>query len=335
MPRMRMAQAIAAALADEMADDESVVLIGEDVGAAGGVFKTSVGLFERFGAHRVRDTPIAEMGFLGAAVGAAMRGVRPVVEIMFAEFMGVAMDQLVTEAAKLRYLSAGGFSVPLVVRMSAGAGLGFGAQHSQTLETWFTQTPGLKVVCPSDAASAYGLLRAAIRDDDPVLVIEPRVLYGERGDVDTDAELPQIGQAVVAHQGSDATVVTLGQSVSVSLEAARSGLDVDVIDLRSIAPWDLGAVLESVRRTRRLVTVEASSYSAGWGAGVVAEVVGSAFGVLAAPPLRVTAPDTPVPYTAELERRFLPDSEYVSKQVNALITTNSRPDPWWQEYQND
>ncbi|MBO0883528.1 MAG: alpha-ketoacid dehydrogenase subunit beta, partial [Mycobacterium sp.] len=182
---MRMRQAIATALADEMAADERVVLLGEDVGAAGGVFKTSEGLLERFGPERVRDTPISELGFLGAAVGAAACGLRPVVEIMYAEFVGVALDQLVTEAAKLRYLSRGEYPVPLVVRMSAGPGLGFGAQHSQTLETWFTNTPGLKVVSPAGPAKAYSLLRAAIRDENPVVFIEPRCRYGDRADVAT------------------------------------------------------------------------------------------------------------------------------------------------------
>jgi pyruvate/2-oxoglutarate/acetoin dehydrogenase E1 component len=331
MSRMRMAQAISLAIAAEMSADERVVLIGEDVGAAGGVFKTSAGLIEQFGPDRVRDTPIAEMGFLGAAVGAAMRGIRPIVEIMFVEFLGVALDQLVTEAAKLRYLSAGGFTVPLVVRASTGAGLGFGAQHSQTLESWFTSTPGLKVVCPSDAGTAYGLVRAAVRDDDPVLILEPRVLYGERGEVDSEAPPPVIGKARLLQRGSAATLVSLGQSVATCREAAANGLDVDVIDLLSIAPWDVAAVTESVRRTGRLITVEASGYSGGWGGMIISEIAATSFAALTAPPLRITAPDTPVPYAADLEQRYLPTADYVTDQVNALIATNQRPAPWWQE----
>jgi acetoin:2,6-dichlorophenolindophenol oxidoreductase subunit beta len=221
MPKMRMRQAIARAIADEMADDPRVVLLGEDVAAAGGVFKTSEGLLDRFGPDRVKDTPIAEMGFLGAAVGAATAGLRPVVEIMFAEFLGVALDQLVTEAANLRYLSRGEYTVPLVVRASAGPGLGFGAQHSQTLESWLIGTPGLKVVSPSGADSAYGLLRAAIRDDDPVVFLEPRVLYGQREDVDTEREeLPELGRARVARPGRDVTVVAIDQPVRPGVRTA-------------------------------------------------------------------------------------------------------------------
>ncbi len=331
MPKMRMGQAIVAALEDEMEADETVLLLGEDVGAAGGVFKTSAGLLERFGPQRVRDTPIAEMGFLGAAVGVAAAGFRPVAEIMFAEFLGVAMDQVVTEAAKLRYLSRGEFGVPLVVRASSGPGLGFGAQHSQTLETWFTSTPGLKVVVASGAASAYGLLRAAIRDDDPVVFFEPRALYGQREEVDRDAPLPALGRLRTLREGSSVTVLALGQMVPTALAAvAAAELDAEVLDLATVLPWDLAGVLVSVERTGRLVTVEANPYTGGWGAQVAAEISTRAFGRLRAPVCRITCPDVPVPYAADLESRYVPSADYVAAQITALVQTDRMPEPWWE-----
>jgi acetoin:2,6-dichlorophenolindophenol oxidoreductase subunit beta len=333
MARMRMNRAISTALADEMRADESVLLLGEDVGAAGGVFKTSEGLLEEFGPDRVRDTPIAEMGFLGLAVGVAAAGFRPVAEIMFAEFLGVAMDQVVTEAAKLRFLSRGEFGVPLVIRASAGPGLGFGAQHSQTLESWFTSTPGLKVVVASGADSAYGLLRAAIRDDDPVLFFEPRALYGEREEVDTDpAHLPAIGRVRRLREGSALTVLGLGQTVPVARAAvAAADLDADVLDLATVVPWDVPGVLESVRRTGRLVTVEANPYTGGWGAMVAAEIGSRAFGDLKAPVARITCPDVPVPYAKNLEAAYVPSADYVADQLTKIITSGRTPAPWWEE----
>jgi pyruvate dehydrogenase E1 component beta subunit len=331
--KLRMRQAIVAAIADEMAADPSVVLLGEDVGAAGGVFKTSEGLLERFGPVRVRDTPISEMGFLGAAVGAAAAGLRPVVEIMFAEFMGVALDQLVTEAAKLRYLSRGDYTAPLVVRMSAGPGLGFGAQHSQTLEAWFAATSGLKVVSPSGARAAYGLLRAAIRDDDPVVVIEPRLLYGEREEVPTgDGAVAALGKARVITQGEDVTVVALGQTVRTALEAAGTAdWSAEVIDLQTLVPWDRATVLRSAGRTGRLVTVEAGPMSGGWGTELAATAAAELFGQLKAPILRVTCPDVPVPFARALESRYVPSPDYVTRTVTALVRTNRLPRAWWEE----
>lgn len=333
MAKWRMRQAIGTALADEMREDPTVVLLGEDVGAAGGVFKTSDGLIEEFGAARVRDTPIAEMGFLGVAVGAACAGFRPVAEIMFVEFAGVALDQISTEAAKLRYLSQGAYQVPMVVRMSAGPGLGFGAQHSQTLETWFANTPGLTVAAASGANSAYGLLRAAIRDDDPVVLIEPRILYGEREEVDLEAAARyQLGVAQVLRGGSDATVVALGQTVPTALSAAAAAdVDLEVIDLATVWPWDAETVISSVRKTGRLVTVEANPYQGGWGAHIVAEVVAHAMADLQAPPLRLTCPDVPTPYAGDLERVYVPREDTIRPAVEELVRTG-RPSPaWWKE----
>lgn len=326
-----MNQAIAAALADEMREDPSVMVMGEDIAVAGGPFKTSDGLLAEFGPLRVRDTPISEMGFTGAAVGASILGLRPVVEIMFVEFLGVALDALVTEAAKMRYLSNGEIGCPLVVRASVGSGLGFGCQHSQTLENWLAATPGLKVVSPSDPQSAYGLMRAAIKDPDPVVVLEPRALYAARDEVVTgSAGISTIGQARVVREGSAATVVTLGQTTGVGLAVAeQAGLDIEVVDLLTLVPWDIPTVLASVRRTGRQVVVEEAPASGGWGSEVVATVTSRAFGSLKAPPFRITAPDVPVPYAKHLEARYLPSVEEVTVQLTEYLSTGSVPEPWW------
>ena len=333
MAKLRTRQAISAAIRDEMLRDPNVVLFGEDVGEPAGVFKTSEGLLEQFGPVRVRDTPISEMGFLGAAVGAAATGLRPIVEIMFIEFLGVALDQLVTEAAKLHYLSGGGYKVPLVIRASAGAGLGFGAQHSQTFENWMFGAPGLKLAVVSGPSTAYGLLRAAVADDNPVVILEPRVLYAAREEVETgDGAILELGKAQRIAAGDDVTIVALGSMVKVARSAAEAGdWSADVIDLLSLIPWDRQTVLESVRKTGRLVTVEESPATGGWGTGIVAHVAAETFGELEAPVTRITCPDVPVPFAEDLERRFVPDPEYVCSQVSELLDTGRRPRPWWEQ----
>lgn len=332
MRRLRVNQAINVAIADAMSEDDTVILMGEDVGAAGGVFKVSEDLQRRFGDHRVLDTPISEMGFLGAGVGAAATGLRPVVEIMFLEFLGVALDQLVTQAAKLRYLSGGALRVPLTVRASIGPGSGFGAQHSQTLEHWFTATPGLRTVVVSDAQSAYWLTRQAISDDDPTLVLEPRVLYGRRLALSDDPEGVRLGRARVVRPGRDVTVVTLGQTLGIALDAAsESHHDVEVIDLSSAYPIDYQTVLESVSRTRHLITVEDGPYEGGWGADVVAKVSTELFGLLAAPCARLTAPNTPIPFAADLESLIVPSAQDVRDTATALRDGTTIPRPWWWE----
>ena len=333
MARMRMNQAIAAAIGDEMRENPDVVVFGEDVAVAGGPFKTSDGLLEEFGPLRVRDTPIAEMGFMGAAVGAAATGLRPVAEIMFVEFLGVALDQLVTEAAKFNYLSGGTVRVPMVMRASVGAGLGFGCQHSQVMESWMVGSPGLKIVVLSGPHNAYGLMRAAIRDDNPVAVLEPRILYAVRGDVTTGVEgIIPLGQAATVSSGDDITLVSLGSTVRTCLDAASGaeGWSADVIDLQTLQPWDTGTVLDSVSRTGRLGVVEECPYSGGWGADIVATVVSEAFGDLSAPPIRMTAPDVHVPFGKELEQRYLPSVEYVTSQVAELLATGASPPHWWE-----
>jgi acetoin:2,6-dichlorophenolindophenol oxidoreductase subunit beta len=329
--KMRVRQAICAALRDEMRANPSVMLMGEDVAVAGGPFKTSDGLLEEFGPLRVRDTPISEMGFTGAAVGAATVGMRPVVEIMFMEFLGVALDMVVTEAAKFRYLSGGRVTVPMVVRASVGSGLGFGMQHSQTLENWLAATPGLCVVVPSDAQSAYSLTRAAIRTDGPVVVLESRVLYAARGDVAVgDDAIAQIGKARVVRQGSNVTVVTLGQTVGITLSAVETaGIDAEVIDLSTLVPWDRTTVIESVRRTGRLVVVEEAPASGGWGSEILAATTSVAFADLKSAPFRITSPDVPVPYTPALEARHLPTSQLVAEQLTNYLASGQVPEPWW------
>jgi len=330
---MRMNQAIATALADEMRADPDVAMFGEDVAVAAGPFKTSAVLLDAFGPSRVRDTPISEMGFLGAAVGAAATGLRPVIEIMFIEFIGVALDQLVTEAAKFHYLSRGTVRVPLTIRASVGAGLGVGCQHSQTLETWIYNTPGVKLAVASGPQSAYGLLRAAIRDDNPVVFLEPRALYGRRAGVETgDAAVISLGRAAKLTEGADVTIVGLGAMVPAALTAARgSPWSAEIIDLRTLVPYDRQTVLESVSRTGRLVTVEENPLTGGWGGEITALVTGEIFGDLKAPPIRITCPDVHVPFGRELEQRYLPGPEYIATQVGTLLETGRRPPHWWEE----
>ncbi|CAB4783673.1 MAG: alpha-ketoacid dehydrogenase subunit beta [Actinobacteria bacterium] len=334
METLRMRQAVIQALADELESDERVFLIGEDIGEAGGAFKATEGLYQRFGGKRVIDTPISEMAFLGAAVGSAATGLRPVVEMMFIEFIGVALDQLTTEAAKFRYLSRGQLTVPLTVRAAAGAGLGFGCQHSQMLDQWFRGTPGLKVVVPSGARSAYGLLRAAIRDDDPVVVLEHKALYGEREDVEVgDQGIMTIGKAEVRRSGTDVTVIGLGKTTGTALEAAalgQSGWSAEVIDLLTLVPWDRQTVIDSVRKTKRLVIIEEAPQSGGWGADISDEVSAELFGHLLAPVLRIATPDVPIPYNGDLESKFLPTAKVAVDQINELIKTGKRPSMWWE-----
>jgi acetoin:2,6-dichlorophenolindophenol oxidoreductase subunit beta len=324
-------QAVLRALDDALTEDPSVIVMGEDIAAAGGPFKVTEGLLAVHGPDRVIDTPISEMAFLGAAVGAAVCGMKPVVEMMFIEFIGVALDQLTTQAATMRFLSRGRLTTPLVVRASAGAGQGFGCQHSQMLDHWFRGTPGLKVCVTSNARTTYGLLRSAIEDPDPVVVLEPRVLYAEREEYEFDKNyrIP-LGRAEIARPGTDATIVTCGAMLRVALEAAdNSTANIEVIDLLTLWPWDRQTVLESVSRTGRLITVEEAPAGTGWGADIVSHVAVEAFGALKAPPHRITLPDAPVPYNGALEARYLPNAAYVQEQAEALIATNRTPAAWW------
>jgi len=331
---LRMRQAVLQALDDALAEDATVILLGEDIAEAGGAFKCTDGLLEKYGADRVIDTPISEMAFMGAALGAAVCGLRPVVEMMFVEFTGVALDALTTQAATMRYLSRGKFSAPMVMRASAGAGQGFGCQHSQMLDHWFRGTPGLKLCMPSGSRTAYGLLRAAIEDPDPVVVLEPRILYGEKEEFDLDRSLRlPIGTAEVARTGRDVTLVTAGAMVKIAKEAAeRSKADIEIVDLLTLWPWDRRAVCGSVDRTRRLVTLEEAPRGTGWGGEVVSAIASDCFGSLCAPPHRITLPDAPVPYNGALEARYLPSPAYVAEQVDALFAAGRPPPPWWEKH---
>lgn len=333
MTVMRTRQAVIAALSDEMELDSSVFLMGEDIGLGGGPFKATEGLFEKFGPTRVIDTPISEMAFLGAGVGAAAMGMRPVVEMMFIEFIGVALDQLTTQAAFFRYLSRGAYQVPLTIRASAGAGLGFGCQHSQLLDQWFRGNSGISVVVPSSPQSMYGLLRSAIRTNDPVVVLEHKALYGERGDVITgEAGIIPIGKAAVLKEGSDVTIVSIGRSVLTSIAAAeaQSSWSAEIIDLQTLVPWDFETVVKSVKKTGRLVVIEEGSLSGGWGSEVCTKVVSHLWGQMSTPPLRITSPDAPIPYAQNLEERYLPSVDYIGSQIQELITTGKCPAPWWE-----
>ncbi|MBM3554532.1 MAG: alpha-ketoacid dehydrogenase subunit beta [Alphaproteobacteria bacterium] len=323
MAETRYGRAIAKALEDAMAEDPAVILFGEDVAKAGGPFGATRGLLERFGPDRVRDTPISEAAIVGAAVGAAMGGLKPVVEIMFMDFITLAMDALVNQAAKARFMFGAQGSVPMVLRTPHGGGIGAGPQHSQCLEAWLAHVPGLKVVCPATVGDAYGLLRAAIDDPDPVIVIENKALYAAKGELPDQPEKTPIGKARLARPGRDATVVTYGASVFTAIEAAttlaKEGIELEVIDLRSLQPWDEGAVLASLKKTHRLVVLHEAVEAFGVGAEVVARLADIGFDELDAPLLRVGAPFMPVPFAKSLEDRYRPDAKALIAAVRRLL----------------
>jgi pyruvate dehydrogenase E1 component beta subunit len=315
--------AVLEALAGEMRADPSVVLIGEDIGAAGGVFLQTKGLFAEFGAERVIDTPISEPAIVGMAIGAAMTGLRPVVEIMFGDFITLGMDQLVNQAAKVRYMSAGGFTVPLVLRTAIGVGGNLGPQHSQSLHAWAAHVPGLKVVMPSNAADAKGLMTAAIRDDDPVVFFESRSSYNIKGPVPDDEHVVPLGRAAIARQGKDVSIVAVGAMTGVAQRVADAlageGIDVEVVDVRSLVPLDEATILDSVKTTSRALVLDAGHAQFGV-AGEIAAVIGEkAFDWLDAPVMRVAAPNVPIPFSRTLEPLVIPSREQVAAKVRELI----------------
>jgi pyruvate dehydrogenase E1 component beta subunit len=309
MAELTYRNAVAAALGQEMRRDGRVVLLGEDIGS-GGVFKTTVGLAEEFGPQRVRDTPISEQAIAGAAAGAAMAGLRPVAEIMFSDFYATCWDQVVNEIAKTHYMTGGQLSCPLVIRGANGSGLGFGAQHSQAIENWAMCVPGLKIASPSSAAEAMGLLAAAIRDDDPVLVFEHKALYGGREDCPDGEHVIPLGQANVLRHGSDVTLVGLAATVGLCRQAADRlagrGVEAEVIDLRTLVPLDAATVLDSARRTGWVVVVEENPGQLGWGASVAAILAEEAFADLRAPVGRVSGRNVPLPVAKNLETAVNP-----------------------------
>ena len=323
MSEVRFGQAINRALADAMAADESVVLFGEDVAAPGGPFGVTRGLLDRFGAERVRDTPISEATIVGAAVGAAMSGLKPVVEIMFMDFVTLAMDALVNQAAKAHFMFGGQYQLPMVVRLPHGGGINAGPQHSQCLEAWLAHVPGLKVVCPATAADAYALTRAAIADPDPVVVVENKSLYALKGELPEPLPSVPIGKADLARPGRDVTIVTYGAMRDVVLAAAgvlaKDEIESEVIDLRSLQPWDDGAVLTSLARTHRLVIVHEAVEAFGVGAEIAARMADIGFDELDGPIVRVGAPFMPVPFAKELEARYRPDAARVLEAVHRTL----------------
>lgn len=322
MTEMRFRKAINRALAESLASDPALFVFGEDVGESGGPFGVTKGLLETFGSNRVRDTPISEATLAQAAVGAALTGLKPVLEIMFMDFMTFAMDALVNQAAKAHFMFGGQVSVPLVIRTPHGGGISAGPQHSQCLEAWFAHVPGLKVVCPSNPADAYGLCLSAIQDPDPVIVVENKALYGLKGDVPETAGPVPIGKARRLREGGDVTIVTYGATVQRVEKAAQrlanEGIEVELLDLRSIQPWDQDAVLASLRRTHRLLIVHEAVEAFGVGAEIAARMADIGFDELDAPIMRIGAPFTPVPFAPDLERRYQPDEEDVIAAVRKL-----------------
>jgi acetoin:2,6-dichlorophenolindophenol oxidoreductase subunit beta len=315
--------AIIRGMADALAADEDVFFLGEDVAAAGGAFKLSEGLLDRFGPRRVLDTPISEQAIVGTAIGAAVQGLRPLAEIMFADFAGVCFDQIANELAKYRYMTGGQVEVPVTIRMANGAGTGFAAQHSQPVENWFLNVPGLKIVVPATPADAYGLLRGAIEDPDPVLVFEHKGLFNIKGDVPEPGTAESLGRAHTVRAGQHVTVVATQMMRHRAVEAAetlgREDIDVEVIDPRTLVPFDLDTVRASLERTNRLVVVQEAPAGGSWGATLVAQLVRTGFELLDAPPLLVGAPDVPVPYAGPLEAAWVPDAERIAQAIRDTV----------------
>jgi len=311
------------ALREEMQRDDAVFLMGEDIGGFDGAFKVTRGLLDEFGEQRVVDTPITEAGFTGLGIGAAMAGLRPVIEIMTVNFALVAMDQIVSNASKIHYMFGGQATVPMVIRMPGGAGHQLSAQHSHSLEAMFTHVPGLKVVVPATPEDAKGLLKTAIRDDDPVIFLESEGLYGKKGPVGGEDDLVPFGQAVVRRPGRDCTVIAHSRMVWVALAAAEDlaaqGIDVEVIDPRTFRPLDLGTLAASVRRTSRAVVVDEGWPECGIAAGVAAHLYDACFDWLDAPIVRVNSADVPMPYARNLEQAAIPQAADVVAAVHATL----------------
>jgi len=322
MTELSYRQAVTQALADELEADERVILFGEDVAAAGGVFKATEGLQERFGPRRVLDTPISEQAIVGCAIGAAIRGLNPVIEIMFADFAGVCFDQLANELPKYRYMTNGQVSVGLTVRLANGAGGGFGAQHSQAVENWFLNIVGLKIVVPATPSDAYWLLRAAIRDPNPVLYFEHKNLYNLTGELEAD-EPATIGKAAVVRAGGDITLVASQLMRHRAVEAAEllaaEGVAAEVIDPRTIVPFDLDTVTASVAKTNRLICVQESPQGGSWGATLIAALVAENLELFDAPPIIVGGDETPIPYAGELEAAWLPSPERIAQAARQTL----------------
>ncbi len=323
MAELSYRDAVAYGIAQEMRRDPQLVMLGEDIAGAGGVFKTTVGLLDEFGPTRIRDTPISEQAILGAAMGAAMTGVPVIAEIMFSDFLAVCFDIVANEMAKSRYMTGGQMTVPVVVRTANGGGSRFGAQHSQSVENWCMMIPGLKVVAPSTPADVVGLMAASIRDPDPVVFFEHKSLMATKGDVPDGEIVDELGKATTVREGTDATIVSLAYMVPRALEAAErlaeDGISTEVIDLRTLVPLDTNAILESVAKTSRVFTVEENPRLCGWGAEIASIVAHEAFWDLDGPVVRITTPHIPLPAAEALEDMAIPSVERIVQTVKESL----------------
>jgi len=324
MPEITYGQALRDAMREEMHRDPDVFLMGEDLGIYGGAFATTRGLLEEFGEERVRDTPISEAAIAGAAAGAAMTGMRPIAEIMFMDFSTIAMDQIVNQAAKVKYMFGGAAQVPMVLRMPGGCGTGAAAQHSQSLEAWFTHVPGLKVVMPSNPYDAKGLLKTAVRDNGPVIFIEHKLLYKTKGEVPEGEYTIPLGRADVKRPGKHLTIIATSYAVLKALKAAEQlageGIEAEVIDPRSLVPLDEGALIDSVKKTGRAMVVHDAVRRSGYGAEIAAMLTERAFDYLDAPVVRLAGKDAPIPYNRDLEAAVVPQVDDIVAGARALVT---------------
>lgn len=316
-------QALNRGIGDAMSADERIIVIGEDVAAAGGAFKVTAGLLERFGPLRVRDTPISEQAIVGAAIGAAARGLRPMAEIMFADFAATCFDGIANQLAKYRYMTGGQVEVPVVIRLTNGAGGGFAAQHSQTCENWFLNVPGLKILAPATVADAYGLICSAFADPDPVLFFEHKHLYNRKGDLPEAPQPVPIGVASVVREGDAITIVASQlmrfRALEAAEELAAEGIAAEVIDPRTLVPLDVETVAGSVVKTNRLLVVQESTASGSWGASLVSHLVESHFELLDAPPRLLSCEETPAPYAAGLEAAWMPQAAEIAAAARAVV----------------
>ncbi len=323
MPTITYAQALNEALREEMRADSRVFVMGEDIGHHGGIFRVTKDLIDEFGADRVRDTPISESAFVGVGIGAAMAGMRPVVELLFMDFVLVAADQIINQAAKLRYMSGGTVSVPIVIRAQQGGGRGNGAQHSQSFESWLAQVPGLVVVAPSTPADAKGLLKTSIRAGNPVMFVEHKLLYNTKGEVPADEQVIPIGKADIKRHGRDITIVSYSRTLLLALEAAeilsQQGIEAEVIDLRTIEPLDMDTILESIKGTGRLLIVHEFHSNCGLGAEIIARVGEQAPDSLIQPARRLGAKHVPIPVAEPLENAVLPQTDDIVHAIEAMF----------------
>ncbi len=323
MRKIKYVEAIREALAEEMRRDERVFILGEDVGVFGGIFKTTLELIDEFGEERVIDTPISEAGFIGASLGAAITGMRPVAELMFCDFCTVAMDQIVNQIAKIHYMFGGQTKVPIVIRTNIGSGRSSAAQHSQSLQAWFMHVPGLKVVLPSTPYDAKGLLKTAIRDDNPVIFLEHKFLYQTVGEVPEEDYTVPFGVADVKREGKDLTIVATSKMVVESLKVAekfaKEGIEIEVVDPRTLVPLDKKTILKSVKKTGRVVIVDEGCKTAGVGAELSAMIMEEGFDYLDTPVVRVASLDVPVPFSPPLEKAQMPMLEDIEKAVRSLL----------------